>query len=80
MQCRKCKTELPDGAAYCYVCGIKQEKPQKRTKARGNGTGTVYQLPNGKYVAEVTLGYLNGKRRKKTLPYSGFSGPGNYFS
>lgn len=70
MQCRKCKTELPDGAAYCYVCGIKQEKPQKRTKARGNGTGTVYQLPNGKYVAEVTLGYLNGKRRKKTKQFA----------
>lgn len=71
MQCRKCKTELPDGAAYCYVCGVKQEKPQKRTKARGNGTGCVYKLPNGKWRAEITLGYdSNQKRITKTK--SGF--------
>ena len=53
MQCRKCKTELPDGAAYCYVCGVKQGKSQKRTKARGNGTGCVYKLPNGKWHFEA---------------------------
>ena len=71
MQCRKCKTELPDGATYCYICGIKQEKPQKRTKTRGNGTGCVYKLPNGKWRAEITLGYdSNQKRITKTK--SGF--------
>lgn len=67
MQCRKCKTELPDGAAYCYICGVKQGKPQKRTKARGNGTGCVYKLPNGKWRAEITLGYDSNQKRIQKL-------------
>ena len=35
----------------------------KKKKNRGNGTGTVYQLANGKWRAVVTLGYSSkGKR------------------
>ncbi len=34
-----------------------------RTKMRGNGTGSVYRLPNGKWRAVVTIGYTaKGKR------------------
>lgn len=65
MQCknRKCGAELPDGAKYCHMCGRKQSASSRKSKSRGNGTGTVYQLPNGKYIARVTLGYIDGKRK-----------------
>lgn len=32
-------------------------------KQRGNGTGSVYKLPNGKYRAVVVLGYDTNKKR-----------------
>lgn len=39
--------------------------PKKR---RQNGEGTIYQRPNGLWVAEITLGYDSNKKRiKKTL-------------
>ena len=47
---------------------------QEAVKQRGNGQGTVYKLPNGKYAAEVTLYYYidsNGikRRRRKTKQF-----------
>lgn len=66
--CTKCGRELPDGALWCCWCGKKQHS-EKRRRTRGNGQGTVYKRPNGKYRATVVLGYYtdkNGKRRKKT--------------
>ncbi len=40
-----------------------KNKPQKKTKERGNGKGTVYKLPSGRWRWQFTLGYdLNGKR------------------
>lgn len=43
-----------------------------KPKNRGNGQGTVFKLPGGKYRAEVTLGYdKDGKRKCKTK--SGFN-------
>lgn len=66
--CKKCAAPLPEGAAYCPMCGRKQIREQARKK-RGNGQGTVYELPNGKYKAVVILSYYTdekGKRRKKT--------------
>lgn len=68
MNCRKCGTELPDGAGWCWNCGKEQFRHQA-SKSRGNGQGTVYQLANGKYKAVVTLGYYldeDGKRKRKT--------------
>jgi integrase/ribosomal protein L40E len=70
MLCRKCKTDLPGSANFCLNCGQKVNSPKQKTKSRGNGQGTVYKLPNGKYQAEVTICYYieNGKvhRKKKT--------------
>lgn len=46
------------------------------TKKRGNGQGSVYKLPNGKYRAVVTLGYFtdkNGKLHRKTASRSDFT-------
>lgn len=69
MICRKCGQEVPEGA-YCIRCGAKQDVPDKRKKSRGNGQGTVYQLPNKQYVAVKTLGYYldeNGVKHRKTV-------------
>ena len=66
--CKKCEAEMPDQAVYCMMCGKKRHQPDRRTKQRGNGQGTVYKLPNGKYAAEVTLYYYidqNGRRKRK---------------
>ena len=60
MICRnpKCAAELPAGANFCPRCGKKAQLSPRRTKSRGNGLGSVYKLPNGKYVAEKTLGWI----------------------
>lgn len=66
--CVKCGRELPDGALWCCWCGKKQ-KTEKRRRVRGNGQGTVYKRSNGKYRAEVVLGYYTdaqGRKRRKT--------------
>lgn len=62
MLCRKCKKEIPDNSIYCNFCGTKQtfDRP---LKLRGNGQGCVYKDSNGKWKAEITLGY-----DKKELP------------
>lgn len=54
----KCGAELPKGARFCPRCGKKVPTKGKKPKSRGNGLGCVYQLPNGKYCAEKTLGYI----------------------
>lgn len=69
--CKKCRGELPDGAAFCCWCGVRQAAG--RVRDRANGEGSVYRLANGTYCACITLGYSMGedgkmrrKRRKKT--------------
>lgn len=43
MNCIKCKTPLPEGAAFCPACGKKQAAERKHRK-RANGTGTISKL------------------------------------
>lgn len=43
MNCIKCKTPLPEGAAFCPTCGKKQAAERKHRK-RANGTGTISKL------------------------------------
>lgn len=68
MICRKCHQNVADGP-FCLLCGTRQEKPAGSVKRRGNGQGSVYKLPNGKYKAVAVQYYFvddNGKKHKKT--------------
>ena len=73
MLCRKCKKDILDGSKFCNFCGTKQEY-SKSNKKRGNGQGCVYRMPNGKWKAEVTLGYdeVDGKVKRKKATKTGF--------
>lgn len=66
MICRACHKSAPDGA-YCIFCGAKQTT-SRAPKKRGNGTGSVYKLPSGKYIATATVGYYmeDGKKHRMT--------------
>ena len=67
--CKKCGSDLPPGAKFCPNCGRPTEAAPRTPKKRGNGTGSVFKMANGKYLAIVTLGYYvdeNGKRHRKT--------------
>lgn len=55
MICVKCGQTAPDGL-YCALCGAPQQRT-RNTRRRGNGQGTVYKLPGGKYIATVTVGW-----------------------
>lgn len=73
MKCRKCRKEVPDGL-FCSACGVKQNI-EKKPKSRGNGQGTVYQLPNKTWIAIKTTGYevdSNGKLHRRTRSKAGF--------
>ncbi len=66
MNCKACKREIDDDSIYCKYCGRKQVR-ESRGRTRGNGQGTVYKLPNGKWRAAVTVGYYadeQGKRKR----------------
>lgn len=74
-KCRKCRAALPDGAKFCPACGVKQAEPAHKPKARGNGQGAVWQLPNKSWIAQKTIGYTvddAGKTHRKTVSRSGF--------
>lgn len=70
MICIKCKNTIPDGSAYCNLCGASQDPPKRSKRRRGNGEGTVYKRGNY-WQIELVLGYdANGNRIRRTK--SGF--------
>lgn len=74
MNCRKCKKEIEDESKFCNWCGAKQVY-EKSSKRRGNGQGCAYRMPDGRWVAEVTLGYdwVDGKHKRKKATKFGFA-------
>lgn len=67
MNCKKCNGNIPDNSNFCMHCGFNQSKDTatSKPKQRGNGQGSVYKLPNGKWRAEIVLGYQLGEDNKK---------------
>lgn len=59
MLCCRCKREIPDGSNFCLHCGkrITATPPQRRTRRRAKGSGSVYKL--------------KGNRAKPWVAYSG---------
>ena len=74
MLCRKCKKEILEDSKFCNWCGTKQEY-EKSAKKRGNGQGCAFKMPDGRWMAEVTLGYdeVDGKIKRKKATKSGFA-------
>ena len=74
MKCRKCRAEIPEKSRFCPLCGVKQDTRQN-PKNRGNGQGSVYQLPSKKWIAVKTVGYEldeSGRMKRLTRSKSGF--------
>lgn len=72
MECRYCSQTIDESFNFCPYCGkpVDDSKParKKSKKSRGNGQGSVFKLPNGKYKACKTIGYYldeQGKRHRK---------------
>lgn len=74
MKCVKCRADVPT-APYCCQCGAKQEISPRKPKTRGNGQGSVYRLPNGKWKAVRTVYYngSDGKTHRRVASCSTFS-------
>ena len=56
MVCAKCKYDMPDGFAFCPMCGKSVIEKQKKKRRRANGEGTVYKR-GSTYTARVIFGY-----------------------
>lgn len=63
MTCRKCKKEIPEGSAFCNLCGTKQETPARTPRKRANGQGSIFKRGKG-YAACITK-YRKGIRETK---------------
>ena len=78
MNCRRCKKELPEGAAYCCWCGIRQQEPKKQKRANGEGSiiphGNGYmaivrkRAANGKYISKSKCGFKTQREARAYIP------------
>lgn len=59
MICPKCKHDNPSESSFCNQCGKKLTiTKRRRTKSRGNGTGSAYYDSKHHYwIAQVVIGY-----------------------
>ena len=42
--CIKCKADLPEGSAFCNICGKRQTPAPRKHRKRANGTGSISHL------------------------------------
>lgn len=73
MKCRKCKAEVPDNSKFCNMCGARLTI-ERKTKSRGNGTGSVYKRGSN-WTVVIVEGYItdaDGKIHRKTRSKAGF--------
>lgn len=69
MKCPKCDRPLAEEYRFCPFCGKSIDNQPKAPKKRGNGQGSVFKLPNGKYKACVTTGYFLDEKGKLHRKY-----------
>ena len=74
MTCRKCAVQLPENAVFCHLCGTKQQRMERKTSKRANGTGTAVKRPGSKtWTLYVTLGYDPETKRAIRRTKGGFA-------
>ena len=73
MVCAKCRYDLPDGFAFCPMCGKAVAKKERKKRRRANGEGSV--IPRGKgYSIRITTGWTikDGRAVQKYAEKGGF--------
>lgn len=73
MQCRKCRSDMPDDGKFCPYCGAEQEI-SKRGKSRGNGQGSSRKRGNSWSAVWTTGHYVSddGKHHQIRREKGGF--------
>ena len=66
MICKKCRAEIPDESKFCLFCGASQLPPPRRTKTRGNGTGTAIRRGRT-WTARVVVGWKRDGDRPRAI-------------
>lgn len=65
-QNKRCHKEIPDKSKFCMFCGRQQDGRQRVQRA--NGEGSIFQLPDHRWKAEIVVAYeidgMTGKQRK----------------
>lgn len=65
MKCIKCSALIPDGSAFCNICGKRQAPEKRKRRKRANGTGTIYKMSGSRskpWAAERGGVYLGAFR------------------
>ena len=73
MVCAKCRYDMPDGFAFCPMCGKAVAKKERKKRRRANGEGSV--IPRGKsYSIRITTGWTikDGRAVQKYAEKGGF--------
>ena len=71
MDCKYCKTPLPDKAVFCHICGKRQQSQSKRRRLRrAQSQGTITKLSGKRenpYWARLPAEYTASKVTRKSL-------------
>lgn len=73
MVCAKCRYDMPDGFAFCPMCGKAVAKKERKKRRRANGEGSV--ISRGKsYSIRITTGWTikDGRAVQKFAEKGGF--------